>query len=215
MFTYIESLVISFGNVLSLEAFVFIASIIEEVIAPIPSPTVMMLAGSFAQLQERTLYMLIPLALIGACGKTLGALVVYFVSDKAEDIIMRRMGAFFNVSHEDVETFGKKLGNGTRDYIFLTILRALPFIPSVLLSVGCGILKVPLRIFVISTFLGTIIRDGFYLYVGYIGTEVLSRFVVRSSHIENYIVLVVVLWVVGILTRLYFVRKKSTNTTIG
>lgn len=211
MFTYLETLLISFGKILPLEVFVFLASIIEEIIAPIPSPTVMMLSGSLAQFQGRTLYLLIPLALIGAFGKTLGALVVYFLADRFEDVLMRRFGHFFNVSHDDVEAFGKRLGKGSRDYVLLTIFRALPFVPSVLVSVGCGVLKVPLPIFITSTFLGTIFRDGFYLYAGFVGTKILEEFIATSAHVEEYITIYGVLVVVAVLTRFYFIRRKSRS----
>ncbi|MFZ2253122.1 MAG: VTT domain-containing protein [Minisyncoccia bacterium] len=211
MFTYLETVLLSFMKILPLEGFVFVASVIEEIIAPIPSPTVMMLSGSLAQFQGRTLYLLIPLALIGACGKTLGALVVYFLADRFEDVLMRRFGHFFNVSHEDVEAFGKKLGKGSRDYALLTLFRALPFVPSVLVSVGCGVLKVPLPIFITSTFLGTIFRDGFYLYAGFVGTKVLEEFIATSTHVEQYIEIWGALVVVGILARLYYMRKKALS----
>lgn len=199
----------SFVNILSLEVFVFVASIIEEVIAPIPSPTVMVVAGSVAQLQERALFFLIPLAIIGALGKVIGAIFVYFISDKAEDFVLRRFGNFFNVSHDDVEAFGKRLGNGKRDYVLLTVLRALPFIPSVLLSVGSGVLKIPLPLFIFSTFFGTIIRDGFYLYAGFVGTEMLSAFVTQTSHMETYVEVFAAVVVISILVRMYFLKKKN------
>lgn len=199
----------SFVNTLSPEVFVFIASIIEEVIAPIPSPTVMVVAGSVAQLQERALFFLVPLAIIGALGKVIGALFVYVISDKAEDFVLRRFGNFFNVSHEDVEAFGKKLGNGKRDYVLLTVLRALPFIPSVLLSVGSGVLKIPLPLFIFSTFFGTIIRDGFYLYAGFVGTEILSAFVTQTTHMETYVEVFAAVVVISILVRMYFLKKKN------
>ena len=209
MFTYIETVLMSFVNILSLEVFVFVASIIEEVIAPIPSPTVMVVAGSVAQLQERALFFLIPLAIIGALGKVIGALFVYVISDKAEDFVLRRFGNFFNVSHEDVEAFGKRLGNGKRDYVLLTVLRALPFIPSVLLSVGSGVLKIPLPLFIFSTFFGTIIRDGFYLYAVFVGTEMLSAFVTQTSHMETYVEVFAAVVVISILVRMYFLKKKN------
>jgi len=212
MFTYLESVLISFASTLSLPSFVFIASFVEEVIAPIPSPTVMVLAGSFAKVQEYSLFMLLPLAVIGAMGKTIGAVVVYFITDKAEDVVMNKFGNFFNVTHEDVENFGKKLGKGMKDYVILTTLRALPFMPSVVVSVGSGLLKVPMKLFVISTFLGTIIRDGIYLYTGYIGTQALMVFVQESTHFETYVKIVVVLAVLGFLG--YRMSKKRKNETI-
>jgi membrane protein DedA with SNARE-associated domain len=210
MFTYLETMLISLVHTLPLEAFVFIASFVEEVIAPIPSPTVMLVAGSVAQIQERALYALIPLILIGAVGKTIGALVVYAISDKAENLVMNKFGRFFGVTHDDVAVLQNKLGRGARDYVLLTVLRALPIMPSVLLSVGSGLLKIPLPLFIASTFLGTLVRDGVYLYAGYIGTEALGTFVSTSTHIESLVEIVVgVLVVLGVI---YFIYKKKTTT---
>lgn len=211
MFALLEEQLLTYVHTLSLEMFVFLASFIEEVVAPIPSPTVMVLAGSFAQIQSYTLLQLIPLAVLGAFGKTIGAIIVYIISDKAEDVVMTRFGKFFNVTHDDVERFGKKLGKGPRDYFLLTGLRALPIMPSVLLSVGSGLLKVPMRVFIVSTFLGTIVRDGVYLYAGYVGTEALAAFVNLSSHLESYVeVLIVLVLVLLIGFSLYKKRKKSS-----
>lgn len=187
MFTSLEALLISFSNVLSVPWFVFIASIIEEIIAPIPSPTVMVVAGSFAALQSYSVEGLILLACIGAVGKTLGALVVYTIAHYAEDLVLNRFGRFFGVTSADVERFGRKIGTGFRGYCTLTLFRALPVVPSVLVSVGSGILKVPISIFIVSAFFGTIIRDGFYLYVGYVGTDSLRFLVTQSTHIETIV----------------------------
>ncbi len=211
MFAQLEEILLSFANTLSLEVFVFVASFVEEVVAPIPSPTVMILAGSFAKVQEYSLYALVPLALIGAIGKTIGALVVYTITDKAEDFVMNRFGKFFGVTHEDVENFGKKLGNGMRDYVLLILLRALPFIPSVVVSVGSGLLKVPLPLFIISTFLGTIVRDSIYLYAGYAGVTALFAIINKSSNLETYIEVGVILAVLTFIGyRIYLRRKNAT-----
>lgn len=187
MFTYLENLLLALTHSLPLEIFVLVASFVEEVVAPIPSPAVMLTAGLSAQVQGKVLLALIPLALIGALGKTVGALVVYVISDKAEDLVMNKFAKFFNVTKDDVEKFGNKLGKGVRDYFLMTLLRALPFMPSVVLSVGSGLLKVPLPLFIISTFFGTIVRDGFYLYAGYVGTAVLLSFISQTGHIETYV----------------------------
>ena len=209
MFTHLEEILLSFAHSLPLEAFVLIASFVEEVVAPIPSPTVMVLAGSFARVQEYMMPALIVLALIGAVGKTIGAIVVYYITDKAEDVVMNKFGKFFGVTHEDVEKLGKKLGNGFRDYILLTTLRALPFMPSVVVSVGSGLLKVPIKLFIISTFLGTIIRDGFYLYAGYVGATALFAIINQSSSLETVVEVLVVLGVLAFIGYRIYLRKKS------
>jgi membrane protein DedA with SNARE-associated domain len=187
MFARIEELVVEMAGLVPLEVFIFLGSIIEEVVAPIPSPTVMVLAGSFALLEGRSVMGLIPLALVGALGKTIGALCVYYIADHAEDYFMKFFGRFFSISHEDIEKLGNKLGRGARDYVILTFLRALPIMPSVIVSAGGGLLKVALPLFIISTFLGTIIRDGVYLYAGFLGTDALKKFVATSSHLEKYV----------------------------
>lgn len=214
MFTYLENILMALVHSLPLEVFVFVASFVEEVVAPIPSPAVMLTAGLSAQIQGRVLLALIPLAVIGALGKTLGALAVYIISDKAEDVVMNKFAKFFNVTHADVEKFGNKLGNGRRDYVLMTLLRALPFIPSVVLSVGSGLLKVPLPLFIISTFLGTIVRDGFYLYAGYVGTTVLLSFINQTGHIETIIEVGVGLVFVYVCTRI-IKRRRDTRRDEG
>jgi len=212
MFTYLESKLLSFADTLSIELFVFIASFIEEVVAPIPSPTVMVSAGSLAQIQDYALLGLIPLAVIGAAGKTLGALVVYGIADKAEDFVMERFGQFFNVTHEDVKHLGRRLGNGVKDYAIMIALRSFPLVPSVILSAGSGILKIPVRLFIVSTFVGTIIRDGIYLYAGYIGTTAFLSFIEQSDHVESYIGIALLVVLFGILLRYLYKKKKFIVT---
>lgn len=211
MFIGLETILNSYINTLSLEAFVLIASFVEEVIAPIPSPTVMVLAGSFATIQGYAMYALVLLACIGAVGKTIGAVVVYYISDSAEDFVLHKFGRFFNVTREEVDQFGSKLGKGAKDYLFLTMLRALPIMPSVLVSVGSGLLKVPLPLFVVSTFFGTIVRDSLYLYAGYVGTSVVTAFVARTTSLETFVEIIscigIGIWGVYILRK----RKKMSK----
>ena len=212
MFTSLEETLLSLAYSLQLEWFVFVASIVEEIIAPIPSPTVMVVAGSVANVQLYGLKMLVILACIGALGKTCGALVVYEISHRAENFVMRHFGRYIDVTPETVEKFGKKIGTGSQGLLTLTLFRALPIVPSVLVSVGSGILKVPRSIFILSAFFGTIFRDGFYLYVGYVGTDSLRFLVTQSTHVESIIEYVSVIGVFG-ASAYFFYRQKKKKTT--
>ncbi len=185
MFAYLEATVLAWAYAMPLTVFTTVASFVEEIIAPIPSPTVMITAGSLAHLQGYAVEFLIVLALLGAVGKVFGALVVYVVSDKMEDFIMGKCARFFSITHEDIQSFGGKLAGNWKDYFVLTLLRALPMVPSSLISIGCGVLKVPLPLFITSTFLGTIVRDGFYLYCGYIGIAAIGIFLAQFATIES------------------------------
>lgn len=214
MFTQIETALLSLATTLPLELFVLFASFVEEIIAPIPSPTAMMVAGSVALIQERALSAILPLALFGAVGKTLGGIVVYTIAGKAEGFVMKKFGRFFGVTDEDVDSFRERVGEGARGYIVLTVLRALPFVPSSVVSVGSGLIKVPLAMFTVSTFLGTIVRDSFYLYAGYAGAQVLARIIAHSSNLETVIEVLVVVTVLAYLGyRMHKKRKASGEPT--
>ena len=55
--------------------------------------------------------------------------------------------------------------------MLLFIARALPIVPSSAVSVAAGVIKYEMRSYIIMTFLGSIIRNGFFLWVGYVGVE--------------------------------------------
>lgn len=185
MFASLELYILAFAHAVPLPLFAFAASAIDELFPPVPSPAVMLIAGTLARMQELAPWHLAALIVLGACGKTLGAYVVYRIADGAEDVILGRFSRIFGITHAEVERFGARLTGTTRDYTLLTTLRALPFLPSVIVSVGGGLLKLPLRLFLTTTFVGTLIRDTIYFSVGYAGVEVLRRFVHASSRLEE------------------------------
>ncbi len=211
MFAALEAQVMSLIHVVPLSWFAFLASFIEEVIAPIPSPFVMVTVGAFAKVQEMPLLALLLLAVIGALGKTFGALCVYWVADKAEDFLLGRHARFFGVTHAEVEKFGKRFIGTPRDYALMIFLRSLPIMPSALVSIGSGLLKLPLPLFITGTFIGTIIRDGMYLYVGYVGTTAFHRMVVASKHAEDFILVAVLVVACGFFGAWYIRKKRSIS----
>lgn len=205
----LEVQILELAHTLPLSWFAFVASFIEEVIVPIPSPLVMLTAGSFARIQGISVHEIITLALIASVGKTCGATCIYWLSDKAEDIVFGRYANFFGVNHSDVEKLGKRFSGTPRDYVLMILLRALPIVPSAIMSIGSGVLKLPLRLFVLGTFMGTIVRDGIYLYVGYVGTKTLRHFIATSAHIEDVLFMGSVVVVVLILAFFYTHKKRN------
>lgn len=207
MFAYLEQILISWANYVPLEIFAPVTSFFEEIIPPIPSPSISIITGSFSQLQGYSIYGVIGLVFLAAFGKTTGAVLVYFISDKIEDLFYGRIGKFIGITHEEIEDFGARLGKGWRDYIILTILRGLPIIPSTLVSVGGGILKINFRLFVVTTFIGSIIRGAIYIFIGYVGMTVLSSFVKSTTTIESIVQITVVLVIIVLLGYLYYKKR--------
>lgn len=213
MFATLEASLAALAYVVPLPLFVLIASCIEEIIAPIPSPFVMLLGGSLAQVQGYTLLGLFLLAIMGALGKTIGALFVYSIVRKAGETALLRFGRFFGITREDITRLSSKLGHGARDYVIMILLRAFPFIPSVIVSVGSGFLRVPVPLFIISTFVGTIIRDSFYLYFGYKGTEALGNFITHSSSLEAWVEIGALIGIILLVTILYIRQRRQKILT--
>ncbi len=215
MFTQLEAALVTFVEQVPLEVFTFVASFIEEVVAPIPSAGVLIVTGSFAALQDRSVIDLIPLVFIAALGKSLGAIIVYFFSDKLSRLFFSRFGSWLKVSDEEIAEFGAKITGTTRDYLILTACRALPIVPSSAVSVGCGVLKIPFRLFMITTIIGTIVRDSVFIYAGYTGTDFLRRLTEQSVNIESYIQIGFVSLVALLFAYLYLRRRNQNNHPAG
>ncbi|MFZ2299861.1 MAG: VTT domain-containing protein [Candidatus Moraniibacteriota bacterium] len=169
-FSTIEHWVRIYATVVPLEWFVFIGSFFEEVVSPIPSALIMGTAGSLALVQGSTLWYLVWLALIGNLGKTLGAWLYYVVGDKLEDFLVRPLAQYFGVTHEEIESIGKRFtGHHLKDGGAVFLLRVLPFVPSLPVSLAAGIIKMDVRVYLAATYAGNFFKDLFYLYVGYMG----------------------------------------------
>lgn len=181
MISWFHETFTTFAHTVPLEIFAFVAAFFEEIIPPIPAFPVMVMAGSFAKVQDYHLIAIFVLALFSSLGKTFGALTVYYVVDKIEDYFMLKFGNLFNLEPGKLESLGRRLGKGWSDYFVLIALRAIPIVPSTLISVGSGLLKIPLKLFVVTTFIGTIMRDCLYLYIGYVGTRAFHKYYIGSE----------------------------------
>jgi len=128
-------------------------------------------AAVVAQAQQYSYLQLAFIIVLGSLAKTIAAVIVYVIVDKAEDVIIGKYGKWIGISHTQVEKIGKILTNSWYDDVLLFIARALPVVPSTLVSVAAGAIKYDMRSYVITTFLGNCIRSAFYLWIGYIGWE--------------------------------------------
>lgn len=194
----------------SVEVFAFVASFLEELIAPIPSPFVMTIAGSMAASQNVPFWYLLVIAAIAAVGKTLAAIILFIVADKAEDVVLGRLGKYVGISHKQVEQIGARFTGRPRDYVTLLLIRATPIIPSAPISVICGLLGIRKKLFIISTYFGTIIRDFVYLYIGYTGIEAANAFIEGVEGVSSIVTILMVVVAVALVVWI-LVRKRSVS----
>lgn len=166
--------------------FVALGSFIEELLAPIPSPLVMGTVGSILQGQQFSWWYVIGLCLLGAATKTAASYLLYLLSDKAEDIFTSKFGRWLELSPNQVEGFGERLRKHNQDWISLLVMRSLPFFPSGPVSVLAGIIKIDLRVFLLTTLVGTTIRNFLYLLGGLVGSYYLDQLGLTSAQLESF-----------------------------
>ncbi len=209
----LELFVMGLAHTLPLEVFVILGSFLEEVVAPIPSPSIMVIAGSFGAVQGYTYISLGVLVLLASIGKTLGGLVMYYIAHTVKEAAIPRFGKYIGLTNEDIERFGNRFTGSAHDYAVYIFFRSVPIIPSILLSFGSGVLKLPLKLFIIGTFAGTVIRDSFYILVGYQGTAVLARYLANTSTTESIIELAVA-GIIGATLIFLFIRHRRKKTSV-
>lgn len=199
------------SGLVPLPFFTFFGAFIEEVIAPIPSPVVMTLAGSMtASLGHNWTYLLF-LALVGAIGKTIGSYIIYVISDKGEDFVMSKFGKYLGVSHKEIEIIGKHLNKGWRDEVVLILLRAVPIMPTAPVSIVCGIIKLNLKTYISATFIGTLIRNVFYLYLGFTSVGALESINEGIDSFEKIGYLILLVLVASGLLFIYVQKKNDSG----
>jgi len=197
------------SNQVPLPIFTFLGALIEEIIAPIPSPLVMTLAGSIASAASQNWIYIILLAITGALGKTLGSYVIYFIGNKFETIVVSKLGFFIGITEKDVEKISAKLNSGNRDDIVLFLLRAIPVIPTAPVSIVCGILKIDLKTYLIATFLGTVVRNLIYLYLGFTSINALESLNSSIGSFEKLGYAIVILITISIFIYIYNQKNKE------
>ncbi|MCG3176494.1 MAG: hypothetical protein MOGMAGMI_01449 [Candidatus Omnitrophica bacterium] len=205
----IEQWLMDSAGRLPLEVSSFGGGLIEEVIAPIPSPFVMAAVGSAAYAQGKGFWVLCWLSLLGSAGKTLGAWFLYAVADKLEDLLVGKLGRFLGVSHQDVESVGKRFTGGHKDAWILFMLRALPIVPSSPVSVVAGIIKLELRTYLLATLAGNFFRNLVYIYLGYSGLSAYRSVLHHLDSTESVVQVGIFLCLVAVVGWVYWQRRKS------
>lgn len=182
-----------------------LGTFVEELLFPIPSLLVLLPAGVAAEVQGMGLVYLTFLAVLSATGRVLGALVVYWLSDKIEDLALSKGRKLFGYGHADIERLGTRLSGTKRDWWVLFLLNVAPGVPPVV-PIACGFLKVDLRMFITTTFFGNIISTGTLLYIGYTGLQIARAF--EKAELAWQVVMVIAALVITLWLLIRHMRNR-------
>ena len=199
----------NFSEIFPLEWFVFLGGIVEEVIAPIPSPVIMTFAGSTLSAVETGFYYLFLIGVLGAIGKTIGALVLYFIGYKMEDLFVEKYGSYFGLSKKLLNTYSSKINSLRFGVFWIAVLRALPFIPSAPFSGIFGILKYDYKKFLLGSLIGNIFRDTFYVVIGFYSFKNIDAILNGFESVDKVITILAIAFLFFILYNLrnFYIKK--------
>ncbi|AIS33041.1 VTT domain-containing protein [Methanobacterium formicicum] len=202
--TGLEGFIVSYGPWA-----VFGGSILEQIVTPISSSVVVLGASFFlmkgvamsaGSLQTMFFNISIPAAL----GVTLGSLLYYGISYKIGIPFVERAGKYLGVSVEDLEGVEKRVKESRYENLFLFTARCVPVIPSIAISLFCGLIRYNPRNYVLITFFGAMVQASI---LGIIGWQFGNFYLTLSeglSFIDNIILVVLVLVVV-----IFVLKKRS------
>lgn len=208
------------GLIVSLNGFgVFIASIIEEVIVPIPSTLIQSGAGMLLLSgQPLSIFsvskLIVLVALPAACGVAIGSLVIYGISYWGGIYALKKYGAYFFINYEKLEKARCALATKPRLLIVLTILRFVPLFPNALLTAAAGLMRVRLGPYIISTFIGIFIRALYLGAIGWAAGSATSEVAGFDSLLAKLGTLILILVTLSILTGVLVSYAKNRRKTI-
>lgn len=164
--SYIEHVIVSMGWF-----GVFFGSILEEIIAPIPSAVVQSGAGflllgdmpfSFALIGKIILLISIP----SAFGVVIGSIPIYSLAYFGGQPALKKWGKYLFIKYDKLIDVRERMLSYKSLPLILLLPRFIPLIPNALITAGCGLLRIPLRTYLWTTFVGTFIRA---IYLGLLG----------------------------------------------
>lgn len=204
---YIQSIISAYGA-----WGVFLATLIEEVIAPVPSPLVSLAAGffllptsiSFAEALFRAAFVI---ALPVSVGISIGSALVYALGFFGGKPVIEKSKRWTGVAWHDIEKLEARLTRGTGDEITLFILRVLPIVPGAALSGFCGVVRYPFKKFLGITFFGAFLRAFALGLIGWQVGELYATYVDVISKFEKYLFFGVIILLLLFLGAYYITKK--------
>lgn len=183
----------------------FIAAFAETIFPPIPSEVIFPLAGFVGFRSNFTYLETFLMAVSGAVGATIGAVLIYFISLKIGRIAIVKLGKYVFVSEEKIETAEKWFEKYGIYAVFLG--RMAPGVRE-LISVPAGIARMPIVKFTIFTFLGSLVWSIVLVFSGYLLGNSWSEL---SDSLSDYFPLLSILTTAIFVSVVifYLVRKKK------
>ncbi len=214
---YTQDLVASYGvwGVLA-------ATVLEEIVAPIPSALVPLAAGFFLLPSDATFAMvafqaIFVVALPVAVGISFGSALVYAIAYYGGKPLLEKYGRILGLTWEQVEGIERKMIQGHKDEVTLFLLRMVPVIPGVAVSAFCGAVRYPFKTFLSIAFMASLLRAFIIGLIGWRAGEYYVQYLDSIDKYESKILVIAVILIFGgifiHLARGYRKRKRKQSAS--
>lgn len=186
---------------------VFAAALLENLFPPIPSELVFPLIGFSAQTNDLGMAGAIGMAIVGAVGSTVGAIIIYFIALKIGLPTITRIGKRYHLLSESdlkkTETWFVRHGE-----LAVFLGRMAPGIRE-LISIPAGIAEMNIVRFTFFTFIGSCIWSIFLTLVGFFIGDAWIRFYGNYSQVFDIVGITLILVIIAIVAIKYYKGRQK------
>lgn len=194
---------------------VILAGLVEQVVVPIPSPIIPMAAGFFFVPQEVVgLWPIVKNLVFKAAipftiGSTIGSTMVYLAAWFGGKWLIDKFSKWLDFNWDDVEAIKNKFFKGKAyDEMVIFISRAIPIVPSSLISAVAGAVRINPVSFYLFTALGLFVRGVLLGWLGWQSGEALFAVSEGLDRWEMIMTVGIVVVAAGVLGYGYLKRDK-------
>lgn len=198
-----------------------IGVLIEEIIAPIPSPLILMTAGFI--LGEIYPSMSLGIALIkifflitipASIASLIGSYFVYGIAYFGGKPVIKRFKKWLGIEWKDILKIKKRLGSKQNTFVFF--FRALPVMPLSLVSGAAGLLKMDWKKYSFFSLLGMVPRCFVLAFFGWQFNTIYVQIAQRVEGVENLLTYLIILLVIAyILLKKFKVVDRMRDRFLG
>jgi len=213
---HIEPLVENYGAI-----GIFLASIVEEVIAPIPS-TLVVFSSSILLTQgyegwDAIMAIIFKIMLPASAGITIGSLFPYFLARIGEKVAVEKFGKYLGLKWSTIEAMQKRVEKASSAEIAIFVTRAIPGLPSLAVSIFAGLARIPVGKYIIWSFLGCLPRNFLLGLAGWWGGRQYGAAMELLSSLESGVLIIIfaVIISVGVGWVLFEHKKRKHRKKIS
>ena len=184
---------------------IIIAMTIESACIPLPSEIIMPFGGYLAGQGLLNIHLV---ALCGATGNLIGSLIVYSLGRKSGHFLLQKIEKMKHVNQKHLADTMKFFNKHGAAGVFFA--RMIPGIRT-FISLPAGILEVPLKKFIIYTFVGSYIWCYLLGFIGYKLGKNWNHLIASTSSLHKVIIIILILVFGGLLAYLFTSKDKQQN----